>query len=480
MENISQNAMKYCMRGKGGSPKDKPQVYFAYHPLDYKLYFREITDKILEYADCAVFYHEEPENADRNELLFQIKQMQLIVIPVTSNFLFKDCIARQVVFDFAMKEHIPVLPILEESERCEDFNRICGNLQYLDPHQVDMTARSFDDKLKKYLDSVLIGSELAEKVRAAFEAYIFLSYRKKDRRVANELMQLIHRNEFCRDIAIWYDEYLVPGEDFNDTILAALQKSDLFMLTVTPNIVEPGNYVIQEEYPRAVEAGKPILPVEMEKTDLEELGRSYENIPEAADTSDEEGLTAVLLQALNRTAKMPSDDPQHIYFIGLAYLGGIDVEVDRPRGVSLITRAAERGLEEAVKKLVDMYHNGDNVELDYEKAIQWQKRLVEIRKENFARTGEEEDELKLAIEIGNLASLYGEIAIYSKSLEFNLQALAINERLKGTDDLNTATIYNNIGIVYHDMGEYEKALEMYTKALEIEEKNSERITRIRQ
>ena len=70
----------------------------------------------------------------------------------------------------------------------------------------------------------LVSDEMAEKVRAAFDAYIFLSYRKKDRKYANELMRLIHKNDFCRDIAIWYDEYLVPGEDFNNAITEALKR----------------------------------------------------------------------------------------------------------------------------------------------------------------------------------------------------------------------------------------------------------------
>ena len=49
----------------------------------------------------------------------------------------------------------------------------------------------------------------AEGTRHAFDAYIFLSYRKKDRRYANELMRLIHNNPECRDIAIWFDEFFL-------------------------------------------------------------------------------------------------------------------------------------------------------------------------------------------------------------------------------------------------------------------------------
>lgn len=46
----------------------------------------------------------------------------------------------------------------------------------------DDTVIKFEDKLIMYLGSVLIGDEMADRVRAAFDAYVFLSYRKKDRK----------------------------------------------------------------------------------------------------------------------------------------------------------------------------------------------------------------------------------------------------------------------------------------------------------
>ena len=93
-----------------------------------------------------------------------------------------------------------------------------GELQYLDPYAHDATAISYEEKLKKFLESVLISNEMAERIRKAFDAYIFLSYRKKDRKYANQLMRLIHSNPECRDIAIWFDEFLTPGESFKDSI----------------------------------------------------------------------------------------------------------------------------------------------------------------------------------------------------------------------------------------------------------------------
>jgi hypothetical protein len=64
------------------------------------------------------------------------------------------------------------------------FNQMCGNLQFLDKSNRDKTTISYEEKLEKYLASVLTGDELTKKIREAFDAYIFLSYRKKDRKYA--------------------------------------------------------------------------------------------------------------------------------------------------------------------------------------------------------------------------------------------------------------------------------------------------------
>jgi tetratricopeptide (TPR) repeat protein len=59
---------------------------------------------------------------------------------------------------------------------------------------------------------------------------------------------------------------------------------------------------------------------------------------------------------------------------------------------------------------------------------------------------------------------------YKEALEWYMKALAIREKVLGTDHPCTASTYNNIAIVYYAQGEYEKALEWYNKALAIREK----------
>ena len=369
------------------------RVYFTGYPDDCALYFEALSQQILERQNCAVFYEEDPESpADAENFESDLSRMQLIVIPVSSRFLYRDCFARRVVFPFAMQRHIPVLPIMVESGLSEEFNRICGDLQCLDLNARDETAISYDDKLTRYLNSVLIGDETAQKVRDAFDAYIFLSYRKKDRRFAQELMRLIHKNDFCRDIAIWYDEFLVPGESFNQAIQEAIKKSELFALVVTPNLLEQGNYVMRHEYPDANSAGMKILPAELQPTDRETLEQHFDAIPACVDSHNQAALADSLSVLLENVAKPDNDDdPTHNFFIGLAYLGGIDVETDYDMALRLIEGAAERELPEALQKLVDMYNSGEGVKRDYHKAIAWQRRLADVRKKLFEADPTEEN-----------------------------------------------------------------------------------------
>lgn len=377
--------LKYKTRGMA-NPKGKPRIFFMCFSQDFEKYFEVISEEILAKQDVSIWYKEPRENEDDKEDYFSyLSQMQLFVMPVTENLLKQKNSVIEEEFPFAIENHIPVLPFMEEEGLEELFNEKCGDLHFLDRHSVDKTGISYEEKLTNYLKAILIGDELAEKIRAAFDAYIFLSYRKKDRRYAQELMRLIHKSEVCRNIAIWYDEFLVPGENFTDAIKDALNKSDLFALVVTPNLVNEENYVMNVEYPMAMESGKPIVPVQFIDTDRGLLEDRYANMPSCVNAEEAEVADAFITQA-ERMAFSKNDSPEHTFFIGLAYLGGIDVEVDYARAVELITDAAESGLLEAIEKLVIMYNEGEGVPRNRQMAIKWQERVVQERKNLWTKS----------------------------------------------------------------------------------------------
>ena len=187
--------------------KDKPRVYFTCHPSDFGAHFERICADILAAQDCAIFYTEEmAEPLSEENITLDLHRMNLVVVPVTFRLLSTDNRAMTVDIPYAMGNGIPVLPLMMESGIVEIYSRPdrFGERQFITPDSHETTEIAYEKKLRDFLDSVLTSGEMAKRVRAAFDAYIFLSYRKKDRVHANELMKLIHENPKYRDIAIWY------------------------------------------------------------------------------------------------------------------------------------------------------------------------------------------------------------------------------------------------------------------------------------
>ena len=133
---------------------------------------------------------------------------------------------------------------------------------------------------------------------------------------------------------------------------------------------------LENEYPLAKQEGKLILSAELVPTDKEKLTENYEGLPTPVDAHNEVELSQALLENIKKLAIKENDgSPEHNFFIGLAYLNGIDVEIDPEKAVSLITYAAENDCDEAMQKLVDIYTTGNGVARDYSKAIEWKEKI---------------------------------------------------------------------------------------------------------
>ncbi len=475
--------LTYKTRGNM-SPQGKPKVYFCCHPDEATRFLHPVSDELLQKHNCAVWYLKDPRTTRTAELLNDLNGMQLFVIPVTRALLTTPNPAMDIEFPYAIRHHIPVLPLMQEEDLDESFNRRFGNLQYLSRFVDDPTAVPYDEKLTAYLSAVLIGDELAEQIRAAFDAYVFLSYRKCDRQYAQELMRLIHSHEFARDIAIWYDEYLTPGERFTDAIRKALRDSKLFVMAVTPHVIDPDNYVMTTEYPLARKEGKPILPAQMCPIDRAALERAFTDLPACTDARDDAALSDALLSALQEVACRENNTPMHDFFIGLAYLGGVDVEVDHDRALALITSAAERGLPQAIDKLVDMYQNGIGVERDYRTAIDWMIKKAAVVETQYRKADTEENARQLIwcyFHCGDAFKDIGELEnakqYYQKGIEFALQYMAPQKRgffrrtVKERDSTfilsDLAAGYGNLGDIFESQGDLDTAELYYRKDLEL-------------
>lgn len=416
----------------GGSPQDKPRVYFTCHPDDFDRTFSKICEDIFKTHDCAIYYTENmTELLPEDTREFDLERMNLFVVPVTFRLMTTPNRANDYDLKFAKEREMLILPILFEPgiDSIYSLPENFGNRQYLAPFGQDPTAISYEEKLKKYLESTLFDDKTVERIRKAFDAYIFLSYRKMDRVYANDLMKLIHSEPKFRDLAIWYDEFLTPGEDFNTEIDNALSLSKLFAIAVTPNLAKytpegNPNYIMTVEYPMAKDSvldqqtGEklPIVPVQvadMGEKDWKTLSKSKEfsDIPEVVDGRKLLTLSEAMYVNLKHVALQENaDKPEHNYLIGLAYLNGIDVEVNTERGLNLIKLAAESELPEAMEKLADMYHNGIAVQRNYKTELFWRKALYDYYKKHL---GEEHQDTLISMR--NWVELYGEYNLEDSS-----------------------------------------------------------------
>lgn len=502
--NKMNDVLSYISRGEITGAK-KPRVYFCSHPRDYELYFSSICDDLFLEKDCVIYYTDDMNRPLSEEnIKVDLSSMNLFVIPITRRALSERNRAIEVDIKIAMENHIPILPILLENDIDDLYSRIFGDIQYLDKHDTSVGALSYNKKLKDYLSCVLLDDKIIAKVRAAFDAYIFLSYRKKDRLLAKQLMSIIHSIPGCRDIAIGFDEYLTPGESFNESIKVALENSDLFALLVTPNLVKEDNYIITTEYPSAKKCNKQVIPVEMDKTSSKKLKELFDGIPDTIKTDEE--LQKVLLSSIKNVAVSTNDDnPEHSYLIGLAYLEGIDVEINKEIAIELISKAANSGLANASQKLYDMYRRGIGVRADANKALEWAKINYNNYKKEFGATSTSAlysavslvesyiylDDIESAEKIcnENLAIAQdnpncddGAVLLMMNMLgRIYLEKLNINKALKILNDAyNTATkkyskdieivltTKNNIALCCSYSGDYIKALDYYNQIYDIE------------
>ena len=495
--------LQYKTRGMS-DPKGKPKVYFSSHPEDFDEALPLITEDLLNHANCAVFYDEEigsagPADEEVEDIL---KEMQLVVFAVSSKFIHEKNRAKDTELPLALKNHIPVLPIMLENGLGYEFSNNCAKIQVVPKYGNDPTAIPYDEVLQTFLDSVLVGDDLAEQVRDAFDAYVFLSYRKKDRKHAQRLMRLIHENKQFRDIAIWYDEFLVPGESFNEAIKDAFNKSSLFAMAVTPHLEEEGNYVMRVEYPMARNRKSKnddfeIIPVEMYESEDGKEGEDWRidqshlkgkkdfEYQEISDLQDEHRLREMnksFLDALERIAKKENDgSSRHRFFIGLAYLNGIDVEINQERALELLQGAAEdpSPCMEATAKLADMYLNGEGVERDSAKAIFWQRKLASQYKAAYDENHDPDEHKGYGTAyfkaLGKLSDMYRDFGAVQSAIDTAKEALAFCEELEQEVGIreqrrDKALILNRLGSLCRERGDLDLALDCYQKAVKIYEK----------
>lgn len=108
-----------------------------------------------------------------------------------------------------------------------------------------------------------VPGELASFLKSLSRYKIFISYSRKDRRAARQLVGLIHRSPH----EVWIDESGIdPGEGFPEKIIETIDQADFVMLLWSKNSRE--SRWVEREWNYAYKESKKILPLLLDKTPL--------------------------------------------------------------------------------------------------------------------------------------------------------------------------------------------------------------------
>ena len=241
-----------------------------------------------------------------------------------------------------------------------------------------------------------------------------------------------------------------------------LADSKMFALLVTPNLLEEPdgkpNFVMANEYPYARDTGMSILPIEMQNTDKNELEKKYQLLPPCVSADDEEEFRKRLIQTLSKVALATNDsDPVHNYLIGLAYIEGIDVEVNKELGLSLVAKSAEADLAEAMEYLRDKYQSDVKSDDDIHKAYYYAKRLADHYERNLGQ-----DDIKTLRAKNRYALLYSCVETQAGALKIYQRTYDISVKKYGAKHPDTISFLRDIAVQYDVMNKKAKALTAYS------------------
>ena len=369
-------------------PYNRKYIFLHAAPEDRAL-AEETADKILSFDNgnaYAVWLAGQPEEVFKNKYGTELKQMAVFLPLVTKNYLKMgknagvDASGRcSFSLEAFNRETACVLPLLFSAEDAEGFNRLFGEL-----HGITLTDGRLQINLEKHLESLLGNDSLNTEIEEnAFSRDIFLSYRKKDRDEALKIMNRIHNTQAGQQASIWFDDFLVPGESFREQISQMMDETQATVLSVTPNLLESGNYVQTTEYPEAVKLNKKVIPVEAVETDRAGLNTDYPDIGECVPLEDKEALNSRLEEIPDKKQGRKSS-PYELYLLGRAFLAGYRVEKDVERGLNYLEQAASMDEEQACLHLGFLYLSGRGVDRNLTTSAEWYLRAYRILKEKKA------------------------------------------------------------------------------------------------
>lgn len=345
---IRENESAILMERRADTLPAFRKILIAAHPGDLDL-ARQIGEEILSIRNYEIRIPK-----DGGMLSGDLTGTDLIVFVVSKAFLGTENPARCRVFPAALALGDALLLMIQtEKGLMADFNRLCGPYQLL-----DRTGADYSVKLRRYFDGHadpyrLIGeADVLSSRKELLSFRIFISYRKKDRAYLQRVVEAIRSRPQLQDAAVWYDDSLISGENYNDQIDRALVGADLVLFAATDRCSEAGNYVLVNEYPRAAEEHKPMLFIARAGTDGEALRQSFPQAQRLFSFEETEAWLDRIVRVRSALGKARTPlSPYELFALALEYEDGFRTARDPSLAIRLLEQSAAAGWIPAMTRL---------------------------------------------------------------------------------------------------------------------------------
>ncbi len=259
------------------------RVHLSACPSERYLYFDRVCEYIMALDGVELSYSASPIDGEPQ---FPSDARVLVILASERYFTSKN--SGYVSEYLNAKEHSAlVIPMLFDGHIVNLLNTRCGKTQYI------AVNNNLDNALKLLGDKLM---SLTEQIGALSSPGVFISYRKKDRAALLQLLDVISGIEGAKELVVWYDGDITPGDNYEREISSALEGCELFVLLVTPALLEDNNFVMRCEYPYAKQLGKKIIAVEAEKTCRKLLEEKYPDIPKPVNIKQIGAIRSALLK----------------------------------------------------------------------------------------------------------------------------------------------------------------------------------------
>ncbi|MBQ1378119.1 MAG: toll/interleukin-1 receptor domain-containing protein [Lachnospiraceae bacterium] len=369
MMNFLDNFIK--MERETGSSWEKDNVAIFYYEGD-RWAADKIARDILRIYDCSIYLSQyQLVGMEQEELEAILQEMMFSVFVISKNFLTTENSAKDFALQTVLRLGMRFMPVQVESEIEGLFDQKVGAF-----HLIDSQKDNYEEAMNAYLDSYTNADLQIVRPEQLFFLKGFISYRKKNSLCMKRLIKELRSYPKYRCVSLWFDGSLHPGENYNDQIAQKLSESDFVLFVVTPDLLEPGNYVLEKEYVQAINEGKHMIAVILEEVDLSAFREAYPK------------LNPIPLKKLEAAMEEMMDPaayeeyiyaPDRNYFLAEAFERGKETELNVVLAYDLYREGAEAGEPYSMARLAHAYTEGVGFILpkDRRQAESWRKPALE-------------------------------------------------------------------------------------------------------